>query len=126
MAACLVVDDSDSMREVASEILTSLGHRVDEARSAADAAEHLTASGCVVDVVLLDWDLPQMGALDVLRAAATATRRPQIVLCATENDPRQFSLAKAAGAGFHVLKPYDRTTIARVMGDAGFGERAVA
>ena len=119
MATCLVIDDSESMREVASEILSGLGHDV---REAADAAAGIAAceGGTRVEAVLLDWDLPGLGALDFLRGAAALDPRPTIILCATENDARQFGLARAVGAGFHVLKPYDRTSIAEVMADAGF------
>lgn len=116
MATCLVIDDSESMREVASEILTGLGHEV---REAADAGSGLGACEGV-QAVLLDWDLPGLGALDFLRGAADLDPRPTIILCATENDARQFGLARAVGAGFHVLKPYDRDSIAEVMADAGF------
>ena len=123
MATCLIVDDSASMREVASEILTGLGH---DAREAADAKTGL--SDCEgVDAVLLDWDLPGLGALDFLRGAADFDPRPTIILCATENDARQFGLARAVGAGFYVLKPYDAGTLAAVMDEAGLTPgRAVA
>lgn len=124
MATCLVIDDSESMREVASEILTGLGHDV---REAPDAPGGLAACEAGVDAVLLDWDLPSLGALDFLRGAASLTPRPVIVLCATENDARQFGLARAAGAGFHVLKPYDRDTVAAALRRAGVeGGRAAA
>ena len=115
MATCLVIDDSESMREVASEILQGLGHDV---REACDAAGGLSACDGV-DAVLLDWDLPGLGALDFLRGAASLDPRPAIILCATENDARQFGLARAVGAGLHVLKPYDRDSIAEVMEEAG-------
>ena len=51
-------------------------------------------------MVLLDWDLPSMGALDFLRGVGNMPEeeKPAIILCATENDPQQFTLAKAAGA----------------------------
>ena len=119
MAVCLIVEDSESMREVASEILSGLGHDV---REAADAAAGLaTCEGTrTIDAVLLDWDLPGLGALDFMRGAAALDPRPTSILCATENDARQFGLARAVGAGFHVLKPYDRESIAEVMADAGF------
>lgn len=124
MAKCLVIDDSESMREVAADILAALGHDVTEASS---AAAGLTICETGVDAVLLDWDLPGLDALDFLRGAATLPERPTIILCATENDARQFGLARAAGAGFHVLKPYDRDSLLTVMADAGLaGEAAVA
>ena len=112
MAKCLVLDDSESMREIAAEILVGLGHDVTEA---ADAEAGLAACSDGVDLVLLDWDLPKLGALDVLKGAAALSPRPAIVLCAAEHDERQFSLARSAGAGAYVLKPYDAQTVAAAL-----------
>ena len=124
MATCLIVDDSESMREVAAELLTGLGHEPLEAGTA-DAALARCEGG--VDAVLLDWDLPALGALDFLRGAASLARRPLIILCATENDARQFGLARAAGAGFHLLKPFDRDSLAEVLSEVGLSDgQAVA
>ncbi|MBB4658938.1 response regulator [Parvularcula dongshanensis] len=126
MADCLIVDDSEAMRDVAGRLLTGLGHSVRQA-----AGPDATLDACeegMPEVLLLDWDLPAMGALDVLRAAADfpVDKRPVIILCATENDARQFALARAAGAPYHVLKPFDRESLRDVMRRAGFEERAVA
>lgn len=122
MARCLVVDDSEVMRGIASDILRDLGH---DAAEAADSPHAVTACEGGVDVVLLDWDLPAMGALDFLRAAASMEPRPVIVLCAAENDPRQFALARSAGAPYHLLKPFDAATIAAALRRSGHdGEAA--
>jgi two-component system chemotaxis response regulator CheY len=125
MAKCLVVDDSAAMREVAGRLLADLGHQSVEAESWKAAVERC-AEG--VDLVLLDWDLPAMAALDFLRAAMEfpAERRPVIVLCAAENDPRQFTLARAAGAPFHLLKPLEKNRLASVLGEAGLAVAEVA
>jgi two-component system chemotaxis response regulator CheY len=122
MARCLVVDDSEVIRGIAADILTGLGHDVTEAE---DCKGAVTASSGV-DVVFLDWDLPAMGALDFLRAAAGMEERPVIILCAAENDPRQFALARAAGAPLHVLKPFDVGTLAAAMRQAGHEAKAGA
>jgi len=119
MKTCLIVEDSSLIREIALRILTDLEIEAKESETAADALEACRAAK--PDVVLLDWDLPSFGALDFLRGLAEfqQDQRPTIVLCATENDPQQFTLAKAAGAGHHVLKPFDRTTIAAKLAEIG-------
>ena len=65
---CLVVDDSDVIREIAIRIVTDLGVDAEGALNAADAVEHCKETR--TDAVILDWDLPSMGALDFLRGAA--------------------------------------------------------
>ena len=130
---CLVVDDSDVIREIAVRIIADLGFDSEGVENAAEAIEHCCEHA--TDVVLLDWDLPSMGALDFLRGAAELeeSRRPEIILCATENDPQQFTLAKAAGARYYILKPFNKEAIAfrlaemgLIEGDAQPGAQAAA
>jgi len=119
MKTCLVIDDSDVIREIVVRMVRDLGLEAKEANTAADAVDICREKK--PDVVLLDWDLPSMGALDFLRGAGALEpdQRPVIVLCATENDPQQFSLAKAAGAEHHILKPFDKDGVAAVFAEAG-------
>ena len=119
---CLVVDDSEVIREIASRIITDLGLEAAQAENAALAIAHCRAEK--PDAVFLDWDLPSMGALDFLHGIAEAPEgeRPIIILSATENDPQQFKLAKAAGAAFHVLKPFDKVVLAAKLREAGLIE----
>jgi two-component system chemotaxis response regulator CheY len=53
-----------------------------------------------------------------------AEEKPTVILCATENDPQQFTLAKAAGAAHHILKPFDKTAIASKLTEIGVLEGA--
>ena len=117
---CLVVDDSPIIREIAVRIIADCGFATVEAENSALGVECCRDQN--VDAVLLDWDLPSMGALDFLRGAAELEKKPVIVLCATENDHQQFALAKAAGAAFHVLKPFDKQAIEVAFREAGLIE----
>lgn len=124
MKTCLIVEDSEIIREIAMRILADLSVEAKEAETAAQALEFCRNSKA--DVVLLDWDLPSLGALDFLRGAAELTQdqRPAIILCATENDPQQFTLAKAAGAAHYLLKPFDRQSIEAKLAEIGVIEGA--
>lgn len=119
MKTCLVVEDSSLVRELTARIIRDIGLDPREAETPGEAVEKCRAA--MPDVILLDWDLPSLGALDVLHGigAIEADPRPPIVLLATENDPQQFLLAKAAGAAFHVLKPFDRESLFAVLIEAG-------
>ncbi|MEM8772396.1 MAG: response regulator [Pseudomonadota bacterium] len=116
---CLVLEDSEVIREIAARIVEDLGLQSAQAGSAADGVAYCAEN--TPAVVLLDWDLPSMGALDFLRGASelTSDTKPAIILCATENDPQQFTLAKAAGAAHHILKPFDRESIEAALQEAG-------
>jgi len=119
---CLIVDDSEVIREIAARIVTDLGLEAAQAENAALAIAHCRAEK--PDAVFLDWDLPSMGALDFLHGIAEAPEdeRPVIILSATENDPQQFTLARAAGAAYHVLKPFDKIVLAAKLREAGLIE----
>ena len=115
---CLVVDDSELIREIAIRIICDLGLDAEGAPGAAEAIEFCREKKPAV--VFLDWDLPSMGALDFLREAASLEGdRPAIILCATENDHQQFVLAKAAGAAHHILKPFGKGVLAAKLADIG-------
>lgn len=124
MKTCLVVEDSSVIREIAIRILKDLGIEPKEAETAVDAL--VSCRAAKPDAVLLDWDLPSFGALDFLRGVAElpSDQRPAIVLCATENDPQQFTLAKAAGASHYMLKPFDRRSIEQKLSEIGIIETA--
>lgn len=124
MKTCLVLEDSELIREIASRILKELAVAPSEAESAAKALDQCRASK--IDAVMLDWDLPAMGALDFLRGAAELSpeQKPVIILCATENDPQQFTLAKAAGAAHYLLKPFDKDSVAAKLAEIGLIEGA--
>ncbi|GJL91073.1 response regulator [Hyphococcus sp.] len=119
---CLVVDDSELIREIAMRIITDLGLEAEGAAGASAAIDFCKDNKPAV--VFLDWDLPSMGALDFLREAATLEGdRPAIILCATENDHQQFVLAKAAGAAHHILKPFDKGALAAKLAEIGLIDR---
>ena len=116
---CLIIDDSEVIREIAARIVADLGYHPAHANSAADGVEFCGDNDTIV--TLLDWDLPSMGALDFLRGVSELPegKKPIIILCATENDPQQFTLAKAAGAAHYILKPFDRESIEAAFAEAG-------
>ncbi len=122
---CLVVDDSEVIREIATRIIADFGLEAEGASDASTAIEFCREKKPAV--VFLDWDLPSMGALDFLREAASLEGdRPAIILCATENDHQQFVLAKAAGAAHHLLKPFDKGAMAAKLAEIGLIDAVAA
>ncbi len=116
---CLVVDDSKVIRKVARHILETLNFTVSEA---ADGREALAAvERETPDVVLLDWNMPVMGGMDVLRAlrSGNASGLPKIVFCTTENGTAHIRAALEAGADEYIMKPFDRDTLASKLSIVG-------
>lgn len=118
MQTAVVIEDSVRVREIAVGLLADLGFMAYGAEGVEDGLAKMAE--VKPDLILLDWDLPNLGALDVLTGTAEATLpRPLTILMATENDPGQFSLARAAGASSYILKPFDRSDFTRALRQAG-------
>jgi two-component system, OmpR family, response regulator ChvI len=66
-ARIVLVDDDDLFRELLRFKLIDEGFEVTSFSSGADALEHFAAGGSA-DVVLLDWRMPGMSGLEVLRS----------------------------------------------------------
>lgn len=112
MKFCLIVDDTDVVRKVASKIIEGMGHIPIEATTAEEALERCKSS--MPDIILLNWHLPTMGAMEFLASlkAIRAEVSPQILYCVTEADPSELRSAFSAGISDFILKPFDSNTLA--------------
>ncbi|NRA30569.1 MAG: response regulator [Parvularculaceae bacterium] len=118
MAHGLIVDDSSRVRQIIAALLQEIGIDAVEASSPVEALQRLDEA--TPDLILLDWDLPKLGALDVLTGTVDiALPRPTTLLMAAERDPKNFALAKAAGASSFLLKPFDRHSFFDALRTAG-------
>ena len=111
MKWCLVVDDSDVVRRIARRILEDLGYQIQEAENGAEAMKHCRHA--MPDFILLDWHMPGVQAMDLLRALRRAPdgNTAYIVYCTTENDRDDISRAFQAGADDYLMKPFDRESL---------------
>ena len=62
---CLVVDDSEDIRELMTRMLAKLGHEADQAEDGVEAVEALAARS--YDLMLLDLSMPRMTGEEVVR-----------------------------------------------------------
>jgi two-component system, chemotaxis family, chemotaxis protein CheY len=107
MKRCLIVDDSRVIRRVANRIVEDLGFKAEEAVDGANALAATQVS--MPDVVLLDWDMPNLSGLEYLIALRKLPKGdiPKVVFCATENDVEHIQQALDAGADEYIMKPFD-------------------
>jgi two-component system chemotaxis response regulator CheY len=108
----LVVDDSRAMRSIIRRHFDQLGIQVDEAASGAEALFVLNQIP-MPDVVLLDWNMPEMNGLDCLRRlrADAATANLRVMMVTTESEMAQVAMALEAGADEYLMKPFDRQAL---------------
>jgi two-component system, chemotaxis family, chemotaxis protein CheY len=121
---CLIVDDSRVIRRMAADILKGLGLRTAEAEHGLAAVEFCRTK--VPDMVLLDWNMPEMDGITCLRAlrAMELSPRPVVVMCTTENGMNKICEALEAGADEYIMKPYDQEVLLDKLAQVGLVERA--
>jgi len=109
----LVVDDVDAMRKAVSAQLNLLGH--DNVLTASNGVEALRLlSRQPVDVILSDWQMPQMDGLELLRtvrADANLRDKPFILVTAEIDRPHVLE-AIEHGVSDLLVKPYTATQLA--------------
>ncbi|GJE42930.1 response regulator [Methylobacterium soli] len=126
MKTCLIVDDSAVIRKVARRILENLDLDVSEAEDGAKAMEQCSAA--MPDVILLDWNMPNMDGYAFLRALRQAPGGgiPKVLFCTTENDVGAIARALHAGANEYIMKPFDRDILTAKLEQVGLAEANAA
>lgn len=108
----LVVDDSQAIRTIVGRFLRELGFEVSEAADGEEALNRVRAER--PDLVLVDWNMPVMDGLELVRAvrANPDWERIQLMMVTTETEPAQIVRALGAGADEYLLKPFTRDGLA--------------
>ena len=106
----LIVDDSRPIRRIESNILQELGFETIEACDGVEALAVLESGADVPDVALVDWNMPNMNGLDLIKAVrADETYKPMIIVTATtETETSQMLRALTAGADEYLMKPFQK------------------
>jgi two-component system chemotaxis response regulator CheY len=109
----MVVDDSRAMRTLLRGLLSSNGLQVvAEAASGKEALERLRAEG-TVDLVLVDWNMPEMNGYDFIRAVRAEPHWDDIrlLMVTSETEAGKMAAALEAGANEYLMKPFGRDAI---------------
>lgn len=103
----LVVDDNESNRIILSRCVLRAGF---DAIVAADGASALAAiADQAPDLVMLDWNMPDLHGIDLLKAIRAdfpAARLP-VIMCSARTSSRDMAAAREAGADDFITKPID-------------------
>jgi two-component system chemotaxis response regulator CheY len=108
----LVVDDSRTTRLILKQILIQLGFEVEVAGNGREGLAQLKQSA-QTNLVLVDWNMPDMDGLSFVRAvrADADFRDIRLLMVSGEESASQVATALAAGADAFVRKPFTRETI---------------
>ena len=112
----LVVDDEPLIRWSLAETLAGSGHAVIEAADGESAVRTLTDGP--VDVVLLDYRLPDSHDLTLLSTVRRLAPSSQVIMMTAYGTPEVTSGALALGAYRVVSKPFDMRDLAALVQQA--------
>ena len=118
----LIVDDEDALRNVLRRMLEGEGCGVLTARDGTEGLEILQARPESISVVILDWVMPQMSGIELLRWMKTQDHIehiPVIMLTALD-DPERIKEGIDAGAFYYLVKPFQRTLLKSILRAAVF------
>ncbi|MBF0158402.1 MAG: response regulator [Magnetococcales bacterium] len=128
MVKLLTIDDSKTIRRVISGIGAALGYEVLEAEHGAAGLEVLEQRADEVGLILLDWNMPGMNGLEVLKKIKADQRWKHIpvMMVTTEGEREYIIQAIQAGAIHYQTKPFTQEDIsARIMEALGQGKGRV-
>ncbi|MFQ5432588.1 MAG: chemotaxis response regulator CheY [Nitrospinota bacterium] len=108
----LVIDDFATMRKIEKNILGQLGIKnVDEADDGSTALPKLQANQ--YDIVLLDWNMPTMTGLELLKAVRSDENLKGIPVIMVTAEALKDNIVAAAQAGVndYIVKPFTAATL---------------
>lgn len=112
----LIADDSKTMRLIVLRTLRQSGLPVTDVHEAADGAEALAAAADFApDLILSDWNMPNMNGLEFLRALRASGDETTFGFVTSESNPAMREEALSTGAAFLLSKPFDADRLAQVV-----------
>lgn len=121
----LVVEDEESIRTLITLNLQAAGYMVEEAKDGTQALEKVKA--VKPDLVLLDWMLPGLDGLDVLRSlkADPAFATLPVIMLTAKSEEHDIVLGLEMGATDYITKPFsNKVLIARIRAILRRGDAA--
>lgn len=103
----LVADDSRVMRQIVIRTLRQAGwdgHDIIEAENGAEGLARVQADA--PDLVLSDWNMPEMTGIDFLAALRASGSTVPFGFVTSEGSEEMRTRASAAGAAFLIAKPF--------------------
>jgi two-component system, chemotaxis family, chemotaxis protein CheY len=102
----LVVEDSKTIRMILCEYLRKMNIEVVEAADGREALERLKEMS-PPDLVLVDWNMPVMSAIDFIRAVRELHIYDPLplIMVTTNSESEHIGTAMEAGANEYIQKP---------------------
>lgn len=105
----LILDDMLTMRKIVGKALRDMGFSdITEATDGKDGWEKLSTADTPFQLVISDWNMPNMTGLELLRKVRSDAKYSKIpfVLLTAEAEAGQVAEAVKIGVSNYVLKPF--------------------
>jgi two-component system chemotaxis response regulator CheY len=103
----LIVDDSKIMRNIVKKHFDELGYKCDymEADNGMTALQLLRSHS--IQLVLLDWNMPQLSGLDFLKKARAMPQYKTLPIVMVTSESARYNMVEALknGATDYIVKP---------------------
>jgi DNA-binding response OmpR family regulator len=104
MARILLVDDDEDLAETLADLISMLDHQVEVLGEGGLALQKMCAEQ--FDLILLDWQLPDMTGLEVCSQYRGSGGKGRILMLTGMRDAASRDAGKAAGADDFLTKPF--------------------
>lgn len=111
----LVVDDSSTMRRIVANVIQQIGippEKIVQASDGVQALRELDDNDMMFDIVLTDWNMPNMTGLELVNKIRTAPetkyyRKIPIIMITTEGGKNEVITALKSGVNNYIVKPFN-------------------
>ena len=101
----LLVDQSRTIRNIQKNVLNQLGHTdIVEAEDGVQALS--TFNEKTPDLMLVDWNMPDMDGITLIRKIREINKTVPIIMCTTEAEKSRVLEAVKAGVNNYIVKPF--------------------
>ena len=110
----LVVDDSLTMRRIIKNTLQKLGFKnFLEGSNGVEALDVMGKSDEQIDLIILDWNMPEMDGLEYLKAIRSSDEYKNIpvLMVTTEAAKEDILTALKHGVNNYIVKPFTPDTL---------------
>jgi DNA-binding response OmpR family regulator len=101
----LVLEDDQRLARFLARVLSEEGLAVDLCARGVDAIDQ--AQGCLYDLIVLDWMVPETDGLTVCREIRRAGGTAPILMLTARGETRERVLGLEAGADDYMVKPFE-------------------
>jgi twitching motility two-component system response regulator PilH len=115
MSTVLIVDDSNTLREMISDLMIKSGVSVVQASDGVEAKEKIEAS--IPDLVITDLVMPRMNGYELCRwiKGNPKTEKLPVIICSTKNEEFDRYWGMKQGADAYITKPFQSADLLEVV-----------